>query len=79
MQCLRRPEGRVRSAGTRIIDNWELPGRCWDFNPHPLEEDVRSQCFLTLELSLQTHNGCYKETVTILEGKCEIGSSCYNS
>ena len=40
----------VRSSGTEVKDACELPCRCWELNPGPLEEQP---VLLTAELSLQ--------------------------
>ena len=36
--CACKLEQGVRVPGTRIADNWELPGGCWGWNPGPLKE-----------------------------------------
>ena len=45
-----RPEESVRFPGMGVTDSCELPCRCWELNPGPLEEQPM---LLATELSLQ--------------------------
>lgn len=38
MQCLWRPEERIKSSGAGVTDGCGQPRRCWEQNPGPLEE-----------------------------------------
>jgi hypothetical protein len=38
VQCLKRPEEGALSCGTGVTGGYECSHRCWDLNPHPLNE-----------------------------------------
>ena len=50
MQYPQRPEEDIRSHGTEVKDNCQLPCGCWELNPGPLQEQP---VLLTTEPSLQ--------------------------
>lgn len=41
LQCLQRLEEGVRAPGTGVTADREPPGRCWEWNPGPLQQPVR--------------------------------------
>jgi hypothetical protein len=55
----------IRSPGTRVIDNCELPCGCWKLTLGPLEEQP---VLLTIEPSVQPHK------TKFLMGDCRINT-----
>ena len=35
-----RPKEGMGSFGTEFIDGYELPGKCWELNPGPLQKQM---------------------------------------